>query len=214
MPLAVITAYFDEARAQGQPTDESCAGRGLRRLGAAHRLTPSEVADRISVPPRMVYNWESGDARLPNRLLVLLAEVFSTSTDNLQRWLRRGPVRVIPQAPGPQPAAPAPAGGRLAAGRSQDQLARSVGVGLSSLKAWEYGAAPALPAIRGLALALDLPAVKLASTLGLALPRELVSTTWQPGDLSEVLRALRLWNQLTQAELAARCGCSLASVRS
>ncbi len=173
-------------------------------------MTASELAHRLSVQPHTVYNWESGSARVPHRLLGPLAEVFSMGIDDLERCLRQAPLRVLP---GPGDRSPLRRL-RLAAGQSQDQLSRSAGVGLSSLKAWEYGAAPALPAIRGLARALELPAPKLAHALGLVLPRELVPTAWRPGDLPEVLRVLRLWSRLTQAELAARCGCSLASVRS
>ena len=175
-----------------------------------HRLTASEVSLQISVSQHRVYNWEAGRARIPHRFLAPLAEVFSMSTDELEHWLRRGPVRVMPRPGDRNPLRRL----RLAAGQSQDQLSRSAGVGLSSLKAWEYGAPPALSAIRGLAQALDLPAQKLALALGLDLPRELVPAAWKPGDLPEVLRVLRLWSRLTQAELASRCGCSAVSVRS
>ena len=208
--VAAVSAYFDEARSRTRRVEDDYPGRGLRRLRAAHGLTASELAHRVAVPVHTVYNWEAGSARVPRRQVQLLAEVFAMAVDNVETCLRRGPAPAVPDPEGQSPLRRL----RVAAGQSQEQLSRSAGVARSSLRAWEHGAAPGLSAIRGLARALDLPAVELARRLGVDLPRELVPTAWRPGDLPAVLRVLRLWSRLTQAELARHCGCSSAAVRS
>ena len=208
--VAAVLAYFDEARRRTRRVADNCPGRGLRRLRAAHRMTANELAHRVAVPVPTVYNWEAGRARVPRRLLVLLAEIFSMTVDDVETCLRRGPVAVVPDPRDRSPLRQL----RVSAGQSQEQLARSAGVARSSLRAWEHGTAPGLSAIRGLARALDLPAPELARRLGVELPQELVPAAWRPGDPPTVLRVLRLWSRLTQAELARHCGCSSASVRS
>lgn len=208
--VAAVSAYFDEARCRMPRAEDDCPGRGLRRLRDAHGITASELANRVAVPVHTVYNWESGTARVPRRQIQLLAEVFSMAVDEVETSLRRGPAPVTLHSSAQSPLRRL----RVAAGQSQEQLSRSAGVARSSLRAWEHGVAPGLSAIRGLARALDLPAVELARRLGVDLPRELVPAAWRPGDLPAVLRVLRLWSRLTQAELARHCGCSSAAVRS
>lgn len=206
LPVSNVASFFDRARSAA-PAASGCHGRGLRRLRVLTGLTAAQVASAADVPVHTVYNWESGRARVPRDRIRALADLFSLRVHTLEHVLR-SPAQSRLQEP-PRPLRRL----RQAAGLSQVELARKAGVGLSSLKAWEQGGVPALSDLRGLALALDLSTHTLAGHLSVDLPRQLLPSTWRPGDLPDVLLVLRGWSRLTQRTLAERCGVSLATVR-
>lgn len=208
LPVAAVSAFFDEARTPAGAKD-GLPGPGLRRLRRLHHYSAARLAAEVRVPAHTVYNWEAGRSRVPEALLGDLAHAFSLQPGALQRLLQRWAHQPLPPA---EPASPVRRL-RLRSGLTQADLARVAGVGVTSLKAWERGHRPSLAGVRGLARALDLPTVAVARAVGLDLPHELSPAGWAPGDLPRVLRVLRQWSRLTQGGLADRCGVSLSAVR-
>ncbi len=208
LPLPTVSAFFDRARTPAGVLP-GCPGRGLRRLRRLHHLPAATLAERLAVPTHRIYNWEAGRARIPTSHLDALAETFSLDVGTLQRLLRRWSEWRAPSDPPSTPLRRL----RRQAGLTQSELAQRAGVGLTSLKSWERGAPVSLQGVRGIARALELPAVTVTRAAGLSLPRELQPSLWRRGDLPRVLATLRQWSQLTQQELAEMCGCSVSSVR-
>jgi transcriptional regulator with XRE-family HTH domain len=214
IPVADVARFFDVVRAPAE-VNEGSPGWGLRPLRHAHGLSATQLGARLGVPAHTIYNWEAGRARVPRDVLAVLGRALKAEAPTLELLLRCRPQSGQPERTGPRTRLPSTTLRRLRqrAGLSQVELARQAGVGLSSLKGWERGPAPTLQGVRGLARALDLPAVSLARALEVRLPRELDPGSWRAGDLPRVLRVLRQWSQLTQAELSSRCRVSLSTVR-
>ncbi len=208
VPVPAIAGFFDRVRTPAGPMD-GCPGRGLRRLRRMHDLPAAALAEQLGVPVHTVYNWEAGRARVPQDRIAQLAQTFSLHQGALERLLDRWADWQAPTETGVRPLRRL----RLRAGLSQAELARLAGIGVTSLKSYEQGAPLSLRGLRGLARALDVPAATVARAAGFDLPTELRPSQWQHDDLPRVLRALRQWSQLTQAELADRCGCSTSAVR-
>ena len=103
---------------------------------------------------------------------------------------------------------------RLRKGLSIGALAPRIGVSPWTLRNWELDRRkPSWHGVRSLALHLNVPVATIAQIVGLTPPPELRPSTWTPDSLRTVLRILRNWSGITQAELAAMCGCSWQTVR-
>lgn len=205
---AAVARFFDEVRRPDPPpTPASPAlhAPGLRRLRSAARLPASRVAEAVGVRPAHVYNWEAGRARLPARHLPTLAELLAVEESQLRALLTAAPETV---------AASPLRRLRRRTGLSQGAVAQRVGASRHSVGAWERGQVPPLGAVRRLARVYGVPVATVARAAGLVPPRLLDPRHWTPGDLPEVLVTLRSWSGRTQAELAARIGCSADAVRS
>lgn len=205
---AVVARFFDEARLAPAESSGGVRARGLRGLRSAARLPASRVAEAVGVRPAHVYNWEAGRARLPDRHLPTLADLLAVEVTQL-RTLLAAPPAVVAEAPG-TPLRRL----RRRTGLSQGVVAERVGASRHSVGAWERGQVPPLGAVRRLARVYGVPVATVALAAGLVPPRLLDPRHWTPGDLPEVLATLRAWSGRTQAELAARVGCSADAVRS
>lgn len=56
------------------------------RLGVlrnSKRLTQQEVADKIGEPKRTYASWERGERKIPNDILIKLADLYETTVDDL-----------------------------------------------------------------------------------------------------------------------------------
>ncbi|WP_447007289.1 helix-turn-helix domain-containing protein [Saccharothrix isguenensis] len=204
-----VTAFFAEGP-EHPSIDDTLPGRGLRALRGDRGVPARHIADALGVTVRMVYNWERGGSRLPARLLAPLAECLGTNPDGLARTLRGSPrgARPVVRLSGDL------ARLRARAGCSQAKVADLLGVSRTTLRGWERGeAVPPWPAIRQLAALYEVSVSALATAARAGKPGFLSPETWRQGDLSEVLRLLRQWNGLTQAQVAQRCATSTDSVR-
>lgn len=194
-------------------------------------LRPADVARAVGVHPMTVLRWERRD-RLPGpQHIGALAAVLG---------LERGEVAgFFDEARQARPADPRPPADLSCQGPPDDRSAGCVGatgplrrmrqrtrlsgtraaalagVDRKRLGAWERGlATPPLSALRRLAAAYGVGVGEVARAAGVVPPPQLDRRTWHPGDLPGVLRTLRDWAGLTQADLALRCGCSRDAVRS
>ncbi|MBM7518542.1 helix-turn-helix domain-containing protein [Nocardioides nitrophenolicus] len=206
-----VADFFDDARAAPPPpAAPGYRGCALRPLRWSAGVSAAAVARRAGVPVATVYNWEGGRARIPAHRIPPIAELLGVPHDDLVSAL------ATPTPIASRPAAPAGPLRRLRHGSrlSQSRAARLAGVDRRSLGSWERGEArPSLAAVRRLARAYGVPVATVARAAGIEPPPLLDHRRWRPGDLPRVLRTLRAWAGLTQAEVARRCGCSSAAVR-
>jgi len=204
-----VIGFFDEARrpAGRLGTD----GRGLRVVRLRHGASVARLAAAAGVPPSTVYNWESGRARIPDRALDLLSRELGTTPQVLSSLLRgaRVPARpaVVPRT--------ALQGLRERACLSQSEVAARIGVSRRIVGAWEAAtrARPPLWALRRLARVYQVPVRDVARAAGVVAPVALDPGRWPELPLVVVLRTLREWRRLTQADVARHCGRSVAAVR-
>jgi DNA-binding transcriptional regulator YiaG len=204
-----VEAFFAEGP-EHPVVDDTVPGHGLRALRRDLDVPPRRIADALCVTVQTVYNWERGGSRLPVRLLAPLAECLGMEPDELAGTLRESPrsVRTAARLTGEL------ARLRDLAGHSQVRVADLLGVSRMTLRGWERGdAVPPWHAIRLMASLYQVPLAVVATAAGAGKPAFLSPESWVPGDLPEVLRVLRQWNGLTQAQLAQRCATSTDSVR-
>jgi transcriptional regulator with XRE-family HTH domain len=206
---AEIASFFDDVRAPLRLDSDTVRGHGLRPLRHTARVPAARLAAAAGVPTATVYNWESGRARLPRRHLPILAKELGLDEAGLGRFLAAAPAAVA--VPGPPPSELRRLRRRV--GLSQAQVAVRIGASRHSVSAWERGQRPPLAAVRLLAGVYGVPVARVARAAGVNPPRLLDRRTWAPGDLPEVIEAVRLWAGLTQADVAERVSCSVASVR-
>jgi transcriptional regulator with XRE-family HTH domain len=206
---AEVASFFDDVRPPGKYDADTVRGHGLRPLRHTARVSVTRLAAAAGVPAATVYNWESGRARVPHRHLPALAEQLGLDAPALRRFLAAAPAAVT--VPGPPPSELRRLRRRV--GLSQAEVAARIGAGRHSVSAWERGQRPPLAAVRLLARVYGVPVARVAGAAGVSPPRQLDRRTWAPGDLPEVLEALRLWAGMTQADVAERMSCSVASVR-
>ena len=203
---ARVSAFFDGFRRPEDPV-QGVRGHGLRLLRTRARMPAVRVAQTVGVRPATVYNWESGRARLPVDHLPALAEAFRLEVEALRDLLTRAPTTT------PGTAATPLRRMRHRCGLSQSAVAARIGVSRHLVGSWERGARPPLAAVRRLASVYGRPVAVVARAAGVAPPALLDARTWRDGDLPAIVRVLREWGGLTQCTLAARCGCSVATVR-
>lgn len=203
---AAVARFFDEARRPGPEPVPGLRAPGLRGLRRAARLPASRVAEAVGEPPATVYHWEAGRTRMPVRHLPTLAELLAVEAGELRSLLAR---------PAPDPKAVEHPLRRLRrrTGLSQGVVAERVGASRHSVSMWERGQVPPLGAVRRLARVYGVPVATVARAAGVAPPPLLDPRSWAAGDLPDALRTLRAWSGRTQAELAARIGCSADAVR-
>lgn len=174
---------------------------------SSHDLDQRAWSLHLGVPPATVYNWESGNTRLPDATVADLSAALQIDADRCRHLL----TRATPAPPPPVRSALAVL--RLRRGISQVAASRALGVARSTLRQWEEGQPPPLDAVRRMAAVYAVSVARVADAAGVRFPTELDPTTWRAGDLPAVLRVLRAWSGLTQAELAARCGARPDTVR-
>ncbi|MBB5801066.1 transcriptional regulator with XRE-family HTH domain [Saccharothrix ecbatanensis] len=204
------TAAFFVEGPEHPGVDDTLPGRGLRTLRRNLGVPTRRIADALGVTVRTVYHWEKGGTRLPVRLLAPLAECLGTKPDDLVEALR--------ESTGGAPAPLRPNGElarlRQRAGYSQVQVAALLDVSRTTLRGWERGeVVPPWQAIRLMASFYRVPLAALAALAKAGTPSFLDPGTWLPGELPELLRVLRQWNGLTQAQVGEHCGTSSATVR-
>lgn len=209
---ARVADFFDDARAAApaEPGPAGHRGQGVRALRWRAEVSASAIAAALAVPVSTVYNWEAGRARIPDSHIPALADALGLTPAALVERLRR-PAAAIerPGAP-PSPLRQLRHRCRL----SQARAAAAAGVDRHALGAWERGkAVPPLVAVRRLARTYGVSVATVARAAGVEPPRLLDRGQWRSGDLPAVLRTLRQWAGITQPELAARCSCSTAAVR-
>lgn len=203
---AAVVRFFDEARTPTTGPLPGLRAPGLRGLRSAARLPASRVAEAVGEPAAKVYLWETGRSRMPTRHLPTLAELLAVEAAEL-RALLATPTPVVPAREHPLRRL------RRRTGLSQAAVAERVGASRHSVSTWERGTVPPLAAVRRLARVYGVPVATVARASGVAAPPLLDPRHWRPGDLAEALRTLRAWTGRTQAELAARVGCSADAVR-
>lgn len=209
---AHVAGFFDDARpaAAASATAPSHRGQALRGLRWHRSVSAAHLADQVGVPASTIYNWEAGRARIPAARIAGLAKALGLSADVLVAQLD-APTTVLGR---PRPPVSPLRRLRHRARLSQARAAAAAGVDRHALGSWERGAGtPPLAAIRRLAAAYGAPVAHVARAVGIEPPHLLDRTRWRPGDLPGVIRTLREWAGLTQGELASRCGCSAAAVR-
>lgn len=209
---AHVAGFFDDARSAAPSAAAPAGHRGqaLRALRWRASVSAAAIAREIGVPVSTVYNWEAGRARIPAERIASLADALGLSPEVLVAQLA-APTTVLGQSrPPTSPLRRLRHRARL----SQARAAVAAGVDRHALGSWERGAGtPPLAAIRRLAAAYGAPVAHVARAAGVEPPHLLDRTRWRPGDLPGVIRTLREWAGLTQGELAGRCGCSAAAVR-
>ncbi|GAA4818885.1 helix-turn-helix domain-containing protein [Nocardioides caeni] len=207
-----VARFFDDARspAAAPASSDGHRGQALRDLRWRCSVSVASIAGRVGVPASTVYNWEAGRARIPAERIPALADALDLSPDLLVGHLAvPAPVRDRPSPP-MSPLRRLRHRARL----SQTRAAAVAGVDRHALGGWERGAGvPPLAAIRRLAAAYGAPVAHVARAAGVEPPQLLDRARWRPGDLPGVVRALREWAGLSQSELAGRCHCSTAAVR-
>lgn len=209
---ARVAGFFDDARsAAPAPAPEvGHRGQALRDLRWRAGVPAAGIARRLGLPVSTVYNWEAGRARIPAARIDALAEVLGLSPETLVARLA-APATVIGR-----PDLPMSPLRRLRhrARLSQARAAAAAGVDRHALGAWERGAGtPPLAALRHLSRTYGVPVAHVARAAGTQPPHLLDRSRWRPGDLPAVIRTLREWAGLTQGQLADRCACSTAAVR-
>lgn len=210
---AHVAGFFDDVRAatSGPPRAPGHRGQALRALRWRSSMSAASLADHVGVPASTVYNWEAGRARIPADRIRPLADALDMAEEVLVARLA-APTAVLGH---PRPPASPLRRLRHRARLTQARAAAAAGVDRHALGSWERGAGtPPLAAIRRLAGAYGAPVAHVARAAGVEPPHLLDRTRWRPGDLPGVVRTLREWAGLTQGELARRCSCSAAAVRS
>jgi transcriptional regulator with XRE-family HTH domain len=203
--VARVTAFFDGARPVAAPVT-GVRGDGLRPLRRHAQVPVRRIATALGIPVATVYNWEAGRVRIPEHHLSALASVLGTTVPAMTAYLRA--------APAPARTPPSPLRRlRRRAGLSQEALARRIGTSRGRVGAWERGQRPPLWAVRRMAGVYGVPVSRLASLTDVPASPLLDPGRWSAGDLPEVLRTMRAWTGLTQAEVAARCGFHRTSLR-
>ena len=203
-----VIGFFAEGP-EHPPGDDSLPAFGIRALRRQRQVPAERIAESLGVTTRTVYRWERGGSRLPVRLIAPLADCLRMETDELVHALRSS--------------ARAPRGGRASSelavlraqvGHSQSSMAELLGVSRTTVRAWESGGVvPPWPAIRQMAAAYGASVDVVAAAAKAGGPEMLSPSAWHEGDLARVLRMLRGWNGLTQAEVARQCDVSTGSVR-
>jgi transcriptional regulator with XRE-family HTH domain len=203
LPPPTVTTLLTEDRPQ---RERRIDGTGLRSLRRVRQLSVHDVATTLGVSVSQVYTWEHGRTRFPVRLAPELGALTGLTAAELESVLGRG----IPAPPGPRSALKR---ARLGAGLTKSAAARQVGMSRQHLAEWEAGRGRLnWGKLRRLATVYGVPLQHLGDP-GSAPPTELNPGTWSSGDLPRVLRALRVWSDCTQRELAARVGVSESTVR-
>ncbi|QSR28332.1 hypothetical protein CFH99_22165 [Nocardioides aromaticivorans] len=206
---AHVAGFFDDAR-PAAPGTAGHRGQALRGLRWRASVSAARLAAEVGVPASTVYNWEAGRAQIPAERITALAEALGLSAEELVARLA-APTTVLGR---PRPPMGPLRRLRHRARLSQARAAAAAGVDRHALGQWERGAGtPPLSAIRRLASAYGAPVAQVARAAGIEPPHLLDRARWRPGDLPGVIRTLREWAGLTQGELARRCGCSTAAVR-
>ncbi|MFD1146820.1 helix-turn-helix domain-containing protein [Saccharothrix hoggarensis] len=209
LPVEQAAAFFAEGT-EHPLMDDTMPGYALRALRKDRRVPPRSIAEALRVTVQTVYNWERGGSRLPVRLLEPLARCLGMGIEELVKALRaaRRDTRTVVRLRGEL------ASLRDTAGFSQARVADLLGVSRTTLRRWERGeVVPPWQAIRLMATLYQAPLAVVAAAAKAGKPRFLDPENWLPGDLPEVLRVLRQWNGLTQAQVAEHCGTSTATVR-
>jgi transcriptional regulator with XRE-family HTH domain len=153
LSVGTVSGFFDEARAGRPHRQLGLRGYGIRCLRLSRGMSAASLAQALEVSPAHVYNWESGRARLPVRLVPSLARALDMDEDGLERWLRA--------APKPEPVRPSSSPLRQLrhrSGMSQEQVAAVIGTSRRSLGKWGGGATVPLRAVRELARLYGVPA--------------------------------------------------------
>ena len=212
LPTIDVARFFDEARPATEQPAPGVRGLGLRTTRAAANIRATQIAETVGVPTAHVYNWESGKARIPQRHLSVLADLFQLEQERLRSLLTQPAAPSRRQAP--KPISHGLRSLRRRAGLSQTRVAHLIGVSRHCLGRWERAAAmPPLHALRRLARLYGVPVSTVAAAAGVTAPPLLDRRTWAAGDLPEVLRVLREWTGMSQRQVALHCACSSAAVR-
>lgn len=207
---AHVAGFFDDARPLPSGPALGHRGQALRALRWRSSVSAAAIARQVDVPASTVYNWEAGRARIPAERIPALADALGLPAEALVTQLA-APTTVLGH---PRPPTTPLRRLRHRARLSQARAAAAAGVDRHALGSWERGAGtPPLAAIRRLATAYGAPVAHVARAAGVEPPHLLDRTRWRPGDLPGVIRTLREWAGLTQGELARRCRCSAAAVR-
>ena len=174
----------------------------LARARFERGMNQRQLSRAINVSPSLVSLWESGCRRPHSRFYPLLAQALGMSCDDVAALFVD------------YPPLPSQELGRLTGlaflrrrtGQTQAQLARSVGVGTSTIAAWESGRRP-VPGRRAndLARCLDVPTERLAKAT--AAPLRVVAPV-------SALRRLRGRAHLTTTTVASRVGVSARTLTS
>ena len=206
LETTAVAAFFDEVRpaALGAPHDPR--GEGLRALRRSAGVDVRTIAAVLRVPPSTVYNWEAGRVRVPAAHLPDLAAVLGVPSGSLPALLSRRPEEPTPPS--------AMRRLRRRTGLSQERVAQRIGTTRHRLGSWERGESPPLWAVRRLARAYGVPVARVARAAGVTPPALLDLHRWRPGDLPDVLVALREWSGLRQRDVADRHGWHPTTVRS
>ena len=206
-----LAGFFDAARRGPATTPPSVRGHGLRQLRQARAVSVRELAEAARVLPATVYNWEAGRARVPVGPLPTVSAVLGLEATDLHELLVRAPVATmtVPRGHGDSTLRRL----RRRSGLTQTMVAQRVGVSRHTVGKWERGHRPPLHAVRRLASTYGVPVREVARAAGVKAPRLLDEREWRRGDLPAVLRTLRHWSGLTQAQVAQLCGCSTEAVR-
>ena len=199
--IGAVSALFGNETAPG----ESVPVPALRACRTRRGLTRARLAQLIGADITTIQRWER-QGRAPYRQALALAGALGAGLPALMR-----PVLVHPQ---PRPASSPLRRLRLHKQLSPGVVAARAAVPLSSLQAWERGAArPSWAQARALARAMSLPVAQVFAAAGLEPPRYLDPSRWAPQHLPEVLAELRRWQGWTQEDLAGLAGVSVSTVR-
>jgi transcriptional regulator with XRE-family HTH domain len=193
----------------GHPARRSDGVRlpGLGGLRRDRGLTQRAFRAALGIGATAVINWELGRVRVPVDRLDDVAAVLGVDRPTL--------LRLGPQAPRPRTGERPLADLRRAAGLTQRELALHLGVTVRTLAHWEAGTRPVpLGAARPLARILRRPLPRILRATGLRPPRVSSPTSWRPGDLPQVVAALRRSWGWSAAALGRRIGASGWTVRS
>jgi transcriptional regulator with XRE-family HTH domain len=196
-----IERMYRETRA---PSDMAYL-TALRVTRVRRRMTQRQLAAAVGVDVTSVQRWEQ-HGRAPLRQAERIARALSVDLEVLARPT---------VAPRPAPRVTRPLR-RLRRSRnlSTGLVAARTGVARGVLLSWERGCStPSWGQARALARALAVPVEEVFAAAGMPTPQHLDPAGWRSEALDAILRELRMWQAMTQEQLAARLGVSPTTVR-
>lgn len=172
-------------------------GKGLRALRSRQGLSREELGQRVGVSAATIAHWECGRRSLPAARLSTLGDVFDIRGNDLIATLLSEPKHIAPPL----------VQMRSAAGLTQHQVGRRVGVTNARVCAWERGrATPNWAQVRQLARILRRSVRDVARACGVDVPRALHPTQWTIDNLHAIMRDIRVWRGETRQQVADRAG--------